>query len=278
MVSVPLLIEKICRQRLVPALRANPLYRCALTRPLALLAAGRGLKAALGGSIRFFGIGGASLSPETEDMLRKVHFPYAPGYGLTETAPLVAGTAPFRFPRRSAGSVIAGLEVRVTRAGGPGAIGEIQARGPNVMMGYYRDEAQTKAAFTEDGWLRTGDLGVLDTKGRLYIKGRLKALILGPSGENIYPEEIEGVLSASQLVEDALVYPGAKGELVALVRISESARAAVSALERALEELRLWANQRLASFSRLSRIEVREEPFEKTPTLKIKRYLYGASS
>jgi long-chain acyl-CoA synthetase len=281
MVAVPLLIEKMYRCHAVPALRASPLYRRALTRPLALFAAGRRLRAALGGAIRFFGIGGAPLSPETEDFLRKARFPYAPGYGLTETAPLVAGTAPFRFPRRSAGSVIEGLDVRVTSGDGmertPKGVGEIQVRGPTVMMGYYRDGEQTKAAFTADGWLRTGDLGELDAKGRLYVKGRLKALILGPSGENIYPEEIEGILSASHLVEDALVYGGEKGELIALVRISESARAAVSALERALEELRLWANQRLADFSRLSRIELREEPFEKTPTSKIKRYLYGAS-
>jgi long-chain acyl-CoA synthetase len=296
MVTVPLLIEKIYRQHIAPALKASPLYRRALTRPLALLSAGRKLRTALGGSLRFLGIGGAPLSPETEDFLRKARFPYAPGYGLTETAPLVAGTAPFRFPLRSAGAIIPGLAVRVTNvetsaasapgfaASAPGAIGEIQVRGPTVMRGYYRDEEQTRAAFTADGWLRTGDLGRLDRKGRLYVKGRLKALILGPSGENIYPEEIEGVLSASQLVEDALVYPGAKGELVALVRISESARAAatataqaaVNALERALEELRVWANQRLAAFARVSRIELREEPFEKTPTFKIKRYLYGA--
>jgi long-chain acyl-CoA synthetase len=247
-----------------------------------VLAAGRKLKAALGGSIRFFGIGGAPLSAETEDFLRKARFPYAPGYGLTETAPLVAGPAPFRFPLRSAGSLLPGLAVRVTNnetpAGG-GVIGEIQVRGPNVMMGYYRDREQTRAAFTADGWLRTGDLGRLDRRGRLYIKGRLKALILSPSGENIYPEEIEGLLSASPLVEEALVYGGERGEIVALVRISENAKAAAlaaaNALERTLEELRLWANKKLASFARLSRIEVREEPFEKTPTLKIKRYLYG---
>jgi long-chain acyl-CoA synthetase len=276
MVTVPLLIEKIYRSGIAPALKASPLYRCSLSRPLALRLAGRKLKAALGGSIRFFGIGGAPLPAEVEDFLRRARFPYAPGYGLTETAPLVAGTAPFRFAYRSAGSVLRGITVRVTSRG------EIQVRGPNVMMGYYGDEERTQEAFTPDGWLRTGDIGVLDRRGRLRVKGRLKALILGPSGENIYPEEIEGILGASNLVEEALVYPGEKGELVALVHLSESARmaagatahAAVNALERALEELRVWANRRLAAFARLSRIEAREEPFEKTPTLKIKRYLY----
>jgi long-chain acyl-CoA synthetase len=275
MVTVPLLIEKIYRTTIAPKLRASPLYRCPLTRPLAIGLAGKKLASALGGSIRFFGIGGAPLSSEVEDFLRRARFPYAPGYGLTETSPLAAGTAPYRGKFRSAGSPPKGVELRVT------AEGEIQVRGPNVMMGYYRDEEQTREAFTEDGWLRTGDLGCLDNKGRLYIKGRLKALILGPSGENIYPEEIEGLLSASGIVEDALVLPGEKGELVALVRVSETARAAAQATVNAaraaagaLEELRHRANQKLAAFSRLSRIEAREEPFEKTPTQKIKRYLY----
>jgi long-chain acyl-CoA synthetase len=142
------------------------------------------------------------------------------------------------------------------------------------MLGYYRDSEKTAEAFTSDGWLRTGDLGRIDKKGRLYIRGRIKALIIGPSGENIYPEEIEGLLGSSSLVEDALVYSGEKGELVALVRLTEAAKAAAGATIHALEDLRSWANKKLAVFSRLSRIEVKEEPFEKTPTMKIKRYLY----
>ncbi|MDR1252662.1 MAG: AMP-binding protein [Treponema sp.] len=285
MITVPLLIEKIYRLHIAPVLKASRLYRNPLTRPLALSFAGRRLNTVLGGSIRFFGIGGAPLAPEVEDFLRKARFPYSPGYGLTETAPLVAGTAPYRFPLRSAGGLLRGIQVRISAEDGSSTgegIGEIQVRGPNVMLGYFKDEEQTRRAFT-DGWFRTGDLGRLDKKGRLYIKGRLKALILGPAGENIYPEEIEGVLNASQMVEDALVYPGEHGELVALVRLSESARAAAQtateaahAVKEALEDLRYWANRRLAAFSRLSRIEARTAPFEKTPTLKIKRYLYAA--
>jgi long-chain acyl-CoA synthetase len=290
MVTVPLLIEKIYQGSIAPALKASALYRNALTRPLALAAAGKKLNKALGGSIRFFGIGGAPLSAEVEDFLRRAGFPYAPGYGLTEAAPLVAGTAPYHFPLRSAGSILPGLELRITQEG------EIQVKGPNIMMGYYRDAEKNAESFTEDGWLRTGDLGSLDRRGRLFVRGRLKALILGPSGENIYPEEIEGLLASSNLVEDALVFGSEKGELVALVRLSESARAmaqsaaqataaaaqataqaaqaATGAAMHALEDLRQWANKKLAVFSRLSRIEVREEPFEKTPTSKIKRYLY----
>jgi long-chain acyl-CoA synthetase len=268
MVTVPLFIEKLYRQKVVPALTASGFYRFPLTRPLAIRAAGRRLTAALGGSLRFFGLGGAPLAADVEDFLRKIKFPYSPGYGLTETAPLVAGTTPYRFPRGSAGSVIPGVEVRIVK-------GEIQVRGPNVMTGYYRDEERTREAFTPDGWLKTGDLGELDKRGFLYVRGRLKALILGPSGENIYPEEIEGLLSASGLVEDALVCPGEKGEIVALVVLTEKARAMISAMGGILEELKKKVNQRLASFSRLSRIEVRDEPFEKTPTHKIKRFLYG---
>jgi long-chain acyl-CoA synthetase len=143
------------------------------------------------------------------------------------------------------------------------------------MMGYYRDETQTRETFTADGWLRTGDLGSIDSKGRIFVRGRIKALILGPGGENIYPEEIEDLLGSSTLVEEALVYSGEKGELVAMVRLSEAAKAAASIIEHALEELRAWANKKLAVFSRLSRIEIRHEPFEKTPTMKIKRYLYA---
>jgi long-chain acyl-CoA synthetase len=267
MVTVPLFIEKIYRQNIAPALTANPLYRLPLTRPLAIMIAGRRLTATLGGSIRVFGLGGAPLASDVEDFLRKIKFPYTPGYGLTETAPFLAGTAPYRFPRGSSGSILRGVELRIQD-------GEIQARGPNVMMGYYRDEKRTGEAFTPDGWLKTGDLGELDAQGFLYVRGRLKSLILGPSGENIYPEEIESLLNASGIVEDALVCPGKKGEIVALVVLNEKARAMMSAAGDLLEDLKKKVNKRLASFSRLSRIEIQDRPFEKTPTQKIKRFLY----
>jgi long-chain acyl-CoA synthetase len=269
MISVPLFIEKICRQRIFPALERHPLYRCPLTRSLAVKAAGGKLLSTLGSSLRFFGIGGAPLSEDVERFLRKAGFPYSPGYGLTETSPLVAGTVPYKFPFGSAGFAAKGVEVRISGEG------EIQIRGPNVMMGYYRDEERTKAAFTEDGWFKTGDLGSLDKKGGLYIRGRLKALILGPSGENIYPEEIEELIHTSDLVEDALVVPGERGELVALIVLSEKAGTALAALGERLEMLKNQVNKKLAAFSRLNRIEVREEPFEKTPTQKIKRFLYS---
>jgi long-chain acyl-CoA synthetase len=165
--------------------------------------------------------------------------------------------------------MLKGIAIRISDEG------EIQAKGPNIMMGYYRDEKKTREAFTPDGWLKTGDIGFLDKKGHLYVKGRLKNLILGPAGENIYPEEIEGLLTSSGLVEDALVCPGDRGEIVAMVVLSEKAKAAANALGNALEELKKMVNRQLAAFSKLNRIEIRKEPFEKTPTKKIRRYLYS---
>lgn len=280
MVTVPLFIEKMYRNAIVPKLNKSRLYKNPLTRSLVIRLAGRKLASALGGSVRFFGIGGAPLSEEVERFLHCARFPYSIGYGLTEAAPLVSGNAPYHFPFRSSGAVAGGVEIRIaannieTNGASCANVGEIQVRGPNVMMGYYRDETQTREAFTDDGWLRTGDLGRINKKGKLFVRGRLKAMILGPSGENIYPEEIEGLLGASQLVEEAFVYSGDKGELVALVRLTDAAEDAINALEHALEDLRIWANNKLAVFSRLSRIEVRNEPFEKTPTMKIKRDLY----
>jgi len=273
MATVPLLIEKIYRNAIAPKLCENKLYKFPLTRPLAIKAAGHKLISALGGKIRFWGIGGAPLSEEVEIFLHRARFPYAIGYGLTEAAPLIAGNPPNRSPIRSTGSAAKGVTIRIAERDAKDE-GEIQVKGPNIMMGYYNDEEKTTEAFTSDGWLRTGDLGRLDKKGRLFIRGRLKALILGPSGENIYPEEIEGILGSSHLVEDALVYSGESGELVALVLLSDAAKAAMGAIEHTLEDLRSWVNKKLAAFSRLSRIEVKQEPFEKTPTMKIKRYLY----
>jgi long-chain acyl-CoA synthetase len=285
MVTVPLFIEKIYRSLALPCLEKNPFRRFPPARFLAERLAGRKLGAAFGGALRFFGVGGAPLAEDAERFLRRAQFPYSPGYGLTEAAPLVTGTAPYRFPFRSTGRPVRGVEVRIVPpgdgrggAGGTGG-GEIQVRGPNVMMGYYRDEEGTREAFTPDGWLKTGDLGVLDKRGRLFVRGRLKTLILGPSGENIYPEEIEGLLLASDLVEEALVLPGDRGTLRALVVLSEAAGTppgenGARRGEEGLGALKDEVNRRLPPFSRLSGIGVRETPFEKTPTGKIKRYLF----
>lgn len=287
MLTVPLIIEKVYRQRIKPALESNILYKFFLTRKLATRIAGRKLLNSLGGAIRFFGIGGAALAPDVEEFLHKAEFPYAMGYGLTETAPLLAGSKPFHGKLRSAGPVLKGILVRIVDGDGnciggfgspkhmsPHQEGEIQAKGPNVMLGYYKDEAKTKESFTEDGWFKTGDLGSLDKKGRLYIKGRSKALILGPSGENIYPEEIEGILNAHEIVEDSLVYSDESGRLTALIVLSEKAQTMIAAFGDNLSELKNWTNKKLAAFAHINRIKIQDEPFEKTATKKIKRFLY----
>jgi long-chain acyl-CoA synthetase len=276
MITVPLLIEKIYNNAIAPKLNSNKLYKFPLTRSLAIWFAGLKLKSAMGGRIRSLGIGGAPLCSTVENFLYRARFPYSIGYGLTETSPLVAGNAPLRFLLGSGLAAPAGVELRIDKSASfiSNNEGEIQVRGSNVMLGYYNDEEKTKEAFTSDLWLRTGDLGSLDKRSRLHIKGRLKALILGPSGENIYPEEIENLLGSSQLVEESLVYSGKKGELVAMVILSEAAKTAAGMIENKLEELRTWVNKKLAVFSRLSKIEIKNEPFEKTATMKIKRYLY----
>lgn len=312
MLSVPLIMEKIYRSKVGPALEAHPLYKLPLTRGIAIKAAGHKLMGTFGGAVRFFGIGGAALAPEVEAFLKAADFPYAIGYGLTETAPLLAGAPPFKTVLRSTGPALRGVELRIAdEHGNPvaeaGMQGEIQARGPNIMKGYYKDPDKTREVFTADGWFKTGDLGCMDEKGRLFIKGRLKTMILGPSGENIYPEEIESILNASGLVEESLVYSGEKGELVAMVVLNEKARTLLAAAEDAAEsagtaigeavhearvligkaagdaadragrmlgDLKAMTNKRLSAFSRLHRVEIHPEPFEKTATQKIKRFLY----
>lgn len=274
MLAVPLLIEKLVRARVMPKLN-KPIVRALRSIPgvreRIYRGAGKKLLEAFGGRLRFFGIGGAPLAADVEDFLFRARFPYAIGYGLTETAPLLAGTSPGTNARRSTGTVVPGVEIRIQD-------GEIQARGPNIMKGYYRDPEQTAAVFTEDGWFRTGDLGEFDALNRLYVKGRRKTVIIGSSGENIYPEAIESVINQFRGVVESLVIEQG-GRLVARVildyeQFSEQLREYAENTGAYLEGIRKQVNERLSSFSRLSELVEQKEPFEKTPTFKIKRYLY----
>ncbi len=325
MVIVPLIIEKLYRAKVEPKLRDHPLYKFGPTKKLAIKAAGRKLEAAFGGCIRFLGIGGASLARDVEQFLLTAGFPYAIGYGLTETAPLVCAAIPHKTKLGSTGRVLDGMQVRIVppadaehagtvAAMGSDVEGEIQVRGPNVMKGYYKDPERTAEVFTADGWFRTGDLGSYDAQGLVHVKGRLKAMILGPSGENIYPEEIESTLASSGLVEEALVYAAKDGTLVAMVVLNDWAKAllggaknavgeamhvvdgaktavmgavrdasgavrdashaAAQETEKLLTGLRSATNAKLSSFSRIAKVVRQEQPFQKTATLKIKRYLY----
>ncbi|MCX7024584.1 MAG: AMP-binding protein [Spirochaetes bacterium] len=284
--SVPLVIEKIYRSSVLPKLQAMKLYASPLFKGILERLAGLKLKKVFGGRLRFFGVGGAPLAPDVEAFLARVKFPYAIGYGLTETSPMVAGAPPFKTVPRSTGPAMRGVEIRIADARADNGEGEIQVRGPNVMRGYWRDEEHTKEVFTEDGWFRTGDLGVFDDKGRLFIRGRLKSMILGASGENIYPEEIEAILNQHELVLESIVYKDEAG-LVALVQLKpeimdafgDAVHDGIVGMEQKagdmLERVRKEANAKLAAFSRITKVVLQKEPFEKTPKQSIKRFRYG---
>ncbi len=289
MITVPLIMEKLYQARVKPVFAKNALTRAirhiAPLRKLIHRAAGRKAYEAFGGALRFYGIGGAPLTPATERFLREGRFPYAIGYGLTETSPLIAGTDAEHTRYRSTGPAIENVEIRVDLEAGDGVQGEVLVKGPNVMQGYYRNEEATKEIFTEDGRLRTGDLASTDKDGYLYLRGRLKNMIVGPSGENIYPADLENAINEHELVVESLVFQW-KGQLTARVhvdiealkaRLGEHAAQIAAIQQRAdemLEDMRAAVNARVSRHARLSRMVLQWEPFEKTPTRKIKRFLY----
>ncbi len=286
---VPLIIEKIYKAKIAPKFNKSPfmkaLYGFPLSRKLFHRIAAKKLYEAFGGCIKFFGIGGAKLDPKTEQFLSEGGFPYAIGYGLTETSPLSAGFAPYKGKAFTIGTAAPEVKVRINSADNVSGEGEIQVKGENVMKGYYKNEEATKKAFTEDGWFRTGDLGAFDKRGNLQIKGRIKNMILGPSGENIYPEDIEAQINHNELVLESVVYE-IKGKIVARIHLNyeelekkyenirERAQEMEEVVQQKLEEIRINVNRRVNKFSRLNLVIEQHEPFEKTPTLKIKRYLY----
>jgi len=286
MLSVPLIIEKIYRASVLPALQKMGPYKHESLRPLLHRLAGIKLKKTFGGRIRFFGIGGSAVAPDVEAFLLDARFAYAIGYGLTETSPLIAGSAPHHTTLRSTGPALRGVDMRIADPKPDTGEGEIQVRGPNVMKGYFKDAEKTKEVFTEDGWFRTGDLGIFDAKGRLFIRGRLKTMILGASGENIYPEEIEAMINKSAYVAESLVM-GEGSTLTALVQLKQEViddlkakyKDSIEDFEQAsaelLEFVRKEVNSGLAAFSKVSKVILHHEPFEKTPTQKIKRFLYS---
>lgn len=285
LLTVPLVIEKIYKNRILPTFKKKLLLRgltkIPVIRKRLYKAAGRKLLASFGGELRSYCIGGAALCPEVELFLREAGFPYAIGYGLTETSPLISGTGPENTVYRAAGKPLPGVEMRIDQPNPKTGEGEILVRGPVVMKGYFQDAKRTDEVLDRDGWFRTGDLGVFDKQGYLYIKGRSKNMILGPNGENIYPEEIEATLNEMEEVVESLVYLR-DGKLIAKVCLNyEVLDSRFSAqklnpdrIEGLLEELRDAVNQNVSSFSRINKILEQPEPFEKTPTQKIKRYLY----
>lgn len=314
MLSVPLIMEKIYKNKIVPTFTAKPLvaalYRNPLFRKLFHRIAGRSLKKTFGGRLKFFGIGGAKVDPVVERFMKEAKFPYAIGYGLTETSPLLAGSGPNITRPGSIGVIMPGIELIIRDPDPETGVGEVVARGENVMKGYYRDPEMTADVLDKDGWFRTGDLGIIDRKGRLSLKGRSKNMILGSAGENIYPEDIEFVLNQHPLVSESLVVEGDNSSLVALVQIDEErlaeearkretlhAGASVAGIkdavgeavadavnevshllaykrEEILNEIKFFVNENVNRISRVDRVEPVER-FEKTASQKIKRYMYN---
>ena len=293
MLTVPLIIEKIYRSKVKPALMKSPVLRFLMkigfTRKILSRAAANKLKKFFGGNLRFFGVGGAPLAPDVEKFLIEGGFPYAIGYGLTETSPMIAGFDPSHAVYKSVGTVMEGITVKIDNPDPVTGEGEIIVDGPNVMKGYYKDEEKTREVFTTDGFFRTGDLGYIDKKGILFIRGRSKNMILGPNGENIYPEEIEALINSENIVSESLVMQY-KGKLVAKVHLkvevmeerfshlkdnaNDFQQQLQARADEVLAELLIHVNQHVARNSRLQMMILQVQPFEKTPTHKIKRFLY----
>ena len=301
MLTVPLIIEKVFKASVLPTIQKKTITRLmhkfTPTRKLVYRIAGKKLYKTFGGNLKFFGIGGAKLDPVVEQFLREAKFPYAVGYGLTETSPLLAGSNPKRTKFQAIGPKVDNMELIINNPDPKTGEGEIWAKGANVMLGYYKNEAKTKEVLTEDGWFKTGDLGIFDKKGRLSHKGRLKNMIVGSNGENIYPEEIESLINNFKHVVESIVVEQ-KGKLVALVhfdreelelklkelksefshkmddKMGEISQKVDKTIEELAKELKQFINTKVNKISRIQSLIIHPEPFIKTATKKIKRYLY----
>ena len=287
MLTVPMIIEKVYKNSIVPTIKKsrtlswmNENMNCLMCRII-----GMKLKKTFGGHVSFYGIGGAKLDPEVEAFLLKAKFPYAIGYGLTETSPLLGYAMHGWRAVGSLGYPVYNVQLKLHDINPETGEGEIVAKGPNVMLGYYKDPKRTKSVFTEDGWFRTSDIAVQDEKGRFYIKGRNSNMILGPSGENIYPEEIENVINNIEGVSESIVVER-DGKLVALVQPAEnfidwdneSEDKIYEKLDKWKASLLKFTNKNVSKASQVNSVEVMKEPFEKTATQKIRRFKYKESA
>ena len=291
--SVPLIMEKVYRGKVLPTFQKNKLMRTLYgwnwSRKILHKVAGKQLKKLFGGRMRLFAIGGAKFDTDAERFLLEAGFPYGIGYGLTETAPLIAGAVGKMVRIGSTGPSLPDVQIRLDNINPETGQGEIVVKTPCCMQGYYKNEQVTKEAFTEDGWFRTGDLGAIAEDGWIFIKGRLKNMIVGPSGENIYPEDIEEVLNSNRFVAESVVTEE-DGKLIALVHFDTTAlseaydefkhKMAVSKEQTALKmeeikrDLMEYVNSKVNRFSKISKVVDNGEEFEKTPTKKIRRFNY----
>ncbi|MBQ3250052.1 MAG: AMP-binding protein [Bacteroidales bacterium] len=285
--SVPLIIEKVYRNSVLPTIKKSRTLTWMNEHMNGLMCKiiGMKLKKTFGGHISFFGIGGAKLDPEVEAFLLKANFPYAIGYGLTETSPLLGYAMNGWRAVGSFGYPVYNVKLKLHNVNPETGEGEVVAKGPNVMLGYYKDPVRTKSVFTEDGWFRTNDIAVKDEKGRYFIKGRNNNMILGPSGENIYPEEIESVINNVDGVNESIVVER-NGRLVALVQLDENMIEwdkegednFYEKLDAMKEKIQKMVNKNVNKTSQVSSVEVMKEPFEKTATQKIRRFKYKDSA
>ena len=280
--TVPLIIEKIFKSKVFPVTRKYPaklLLKIPGLDKIVLNKIRKSLLAAFGNGFSTGVIlGGAALNREVEDLLKRMKFPYVVGYGMTECGPLISYRDKSEYVKYSCGTNVGTVDIRIDSSNPYRVLGEIQVKGDAVMLGYYKNEDATAATFTSDGWLRTGDMGILDRKGNLYIKGRCKNMILTASGQNIYPEEIEDKINNLPYVIESLVV-GRKNAIVALVVADYEAGKKDGLDEQALEKLIdqnvLALNPELAAYSKIGYTEIRREAFEKTPKQSIRRYLYS---
>ena len=287
-ISVPLVLEKIYQNTLQPILKSRKV-RFMLSLPILRNVVYRKIREqlseGLGGAFRQVIVGGAALNPEVGEFLKRIGFPITVGYGMTECAPLISFIEAEEWRLRSCGRVlepymearIAPLNDEQTPSATASEIGEIQVRGENVCMGYYKNPEQTAALFTEDGWMRTGDLGTMDSDHFLYIRGRSKAMLLGSNGQNIYPEELEAKIGMLPYVQESLVLMR-EGKLEALIvpnmQLIEQAGLTLDEAWEAIQSQRAALNEQVGSYEKIQRFELRTEPFEKTPKQSIRRYLY----
>ena len=272
-VTVPLVMEKIYANAIKPAMeKTKSLLAIPGLNQLIYRKIRSKVIEAFGGGVRCFIMGGAALNPEAERCFKKIRLPYTVGYGMTEACPLLGYEWWTRFVPGSCGKPV--HDLRIDSEDPQHIPGEIQAKGPNLTTGYYKNPEATSTAFTDDGWFRTGDLGVMDEKRNIFIRGRIKSMILNSSGQNIYPEEVEFVLNNCQYVEECLVVDR-NGKIVALVYPTELPEGMDDEAKAAIpEQIRDEANKSLPAYSKIIEVELMTEPFEKTPKMSIKRFLY----
>ncbi len=276
-VTVPLVMEKIFKSKVAPVVN-KPVMKVITAIPglnqIIFKKIRTTLLNAFGGNVREIVMGGAALNPDVEKWFKKFGLPFTVGYGMTEAAPLLAYECWREFAPKSCGKCVDSVEVRIDSDDPYNKVGEIQAKGYSIMSGYYKNEEATKAAFTEDGWMRTGDLGLLDAKGNIFIKGRSKNMILSANGQNIYPEEIEAVVNNQPyVVESVVIDRGAR--LVALIYMdADKAKSEGVDPEAYKNVIMAEVNKSMPAYSKVNAVEYMDQPFEKTPKMSIKRFMY----